>query len=124
MTVFFSEDPATKTVELCVKGKVTVEDFDAIKEPLQAFIDRHGTIKIIEIVESFDGFEAGVLLPGMRFDLKNLSHISQAAVVSDIGWISPLTKAVGRLMPTRVRMFHMDELDEARAWITAPEGAA
>ena len=112
----YKEYPNTKTVEFRVSGKLSKEDYDAVVTPLQAFIDTHGSVRIIEVVESFSGFDPAVLIPGIRFDLKNISHISRAAVVSDIGWFSPLVRAASALTPIEIRMFGMDQLDNARDW--------
>lgn len=116
MSLSYHEDPATKTVEFTVRGKLTKEDYERVVTPMQAFIDAHGQVRVVEIVESFSGFDPAVLIPGIKFDLKNLSHISRAAIVSDIGWFSPLVRAASALTAIEMRMFEMDQLDEARDW--------
>jgi hypothetical protein len=117
MTVRYTEYPAQKTVEFTVQGYVTRADYYEVLEPLQRFIDRHGRIRMIKVIESLDGFDPSVLLTGIRFDIRKIRHISHLAVVSDLGWISPLVKAAGALVSTKVRMFQLDQLDEARAWV-------
>lgn len=117
MTVSYAEDPDAKIVELTVSGRITREDYDAVIDRLQAFIDAHGTIRLIETVESMDGFDPSVIWPGIKFDFRNIRHISHVAVVSDIGWIGPASKAAGALISTKLRTFGLDELAEARDWI-------
>ena len=117
MTVRYTEYPAQKTVEFTAQGSVTRADYYEVLEPLQRFIDRHGRIRMIKVIESLDGFDPSVLLTGIRFDIRKIRHISHLAVVSDLGWISPLVKAAGALVSTKVRMFQLDQLDEARAWV-------
>ena len=85
MTIEYREDDATRTAEVLVRGKITMEDYTAAVEPMQAFIDRHGTVKFIEVIESFSGFDPAVLWPGIKFDWRNISQISHVAVVSDLG---------------------------------------
>jgi hypothetical protein len=118
MSIGYTEDPRSGTVELTVNGRVTRDDYDSVVDRLQQFIDAHGTIRLIEVIETFEGFDPSVLLPGLKFDMKNIRHISHVAVVSDIGWIGPLSKAAGALLTTRLRTFNLAELPEARAWIT------
>lgn len=124
MTVTYNEDPTTRVVELTVSGRITRDDYDSVIDRIQTFIDAHDTIKLIEIIESFEGFEPSVIWPGIKFDVKNVRHISHVAVVSDIGWIGPLSKAAGALVSTKLRTFDRDQLDAARAWITQtdPDG--
>ncbi len=117
MSITYSEDDATRTAEIVVNGKVTKEDYEAAIAPMQAFIDQHGTVKFIEIVESFGGLDPSILWPGMKFDWQNIRHISHVAVVSDLGWIGPMSKAAGALISSQVRFFDMDDLDEAREWV-------
>lgn len=119
MSLSYVEHPTTKTVEFRIDGKLTREDYDRVIGPMQAFIDAHGTVRVIEIVESFSGFDPAVLIPGIKFDIKNLSHISRVAIVSDIGWFSPLVRAASAITAVEMRMFEMAQLDEAREWAQA-----
>ena len=119
MAIILIENDDTKVVEITVSGKITKDDYDKVIGPMQDFIDRHGTMKLIEVVESFDWFEPSVIWPGIKFDIQNLRHISHVAIVSDIGWISPISKAAGAFMSTKLRTFDMAELNDARSWINA-----
>ncbi len=117
MTIRYEEDDASRTATITVSGKVTEEDYRAAVEPMQKFIDKHGKVRFIEVIESFRGFDPSVIWPGMKFDWKNLPHITHVAVVSDLGWIGPLSKTAGYFMSTKLRTFGLDELEEARKWV-------
>ena len=88
MAITYTEFPEKKRVEFTVSGQITKADYDSIAGPMEAFIDAHGTVQMIEVVDHFSGFAPGLLLPGLRFDIKALPHISHIAVVTDIGWLS------------------------------------
>lgn len=117
MSLTYTEYPDDAIVEIRVEGHLTREDYDAVIEPLQDFIDAHGTIKLIEIIDSFTGFDPSTVWAGMKFDFRNIRHVSHVAVVSDIGWMGPVAKAAGAVISSDVRTFDMDELDAARAWV-------
>ncbi len=121
MTLTYHEDADSKVVEFSVSGHISREDYDAVITPLQGFIDAHGTVRMIEIVQHFPTFDPGILLPGIRFDIRNLKHISHVAVVTDIGWMSPMVRAAGALISTRMRVFPAAELEAARAWVRDAE---
>lgn len=121
MTVTYTEDADAKTIELTVAGRVTREDYDSVIDRIQAFIDAHGTIRMVETVESMEGFDPSMVWSGLKFDFRNIRHISHVAVVSDIGWIGPMSKAAGALISTKLRTFALAELDDARAWIRAAD---
>lgn len=119
MTVTYKEIPEEKTVELTVSGKVTKEDFNRISTQFEAFIDQHGEIKLIEIISDFKGFDPSVVWDGLKFDMKHIKNISHCAVVSDIGWMTPLAKTAGALVSTKLRTFDMNQVDEAKNWLKA-----
>ncbi len=122
MTLSYIEYPDTKTVEIHVDGKVTREEFDTIIVGMGRFIQNYGEIKLLESIATFKvGMDMHMLWEGVKFDMKNIRHISHCAVVSDIGWISPMSKAAGAFMSTKLRTFNMDEIDAARAWLKDPD---
>jgi hypothetical protein len=121
MTIQYCESSETKTVEITVAGHITRGDHDAVVDRMQAFIDTRGTVKLIEVIEDFKGFDPSVIWPGIKFDVKNLRHISHVAVVSDIGWIGPVSTAAGAIPTTRLRTFDIADLNAARDWIAKAE---
>jgi len=122
MTLSYIEHPDTKTIEIHVDGKVTREEFDTVIADMGQFIQNYGEIKLLESIATFKvGMDMHMLWEGMKFDLKNIHHISHCAVVSDIGWISPMSKAAGAFMSTKLRTFNMDEIDAARVWLKNPD---
>ncbi|MBT8424784.1 MAG: STAS/SEC14 domain-containing protein [Silicimonas sp.] len=121
MACIYTEHDTLPIVELRVLGRVTEHDMDGIIPKLEAFIDRHGAIRILEVIERFDGFDPSTILDGMKFDLKHLSDVTHAAVVSDIPWVSFMTSAFATVMPLTMRVFTMDQMDAARSWIEAPD---
>ncbi len=117
MTASYRTIPETKTFELTVSGKITPEDFDALSGPLDAFVKEHDKIKLLEIIEDFQGFDPTMLWKGIKYDIRILPHITHCAVVSDMGWLSPITKAAGAFIGTKLRTFDLAEVEAARAWL-------
>ncbi len=117
MPVTYSQNDTTRIAEITVDGQVEEADFDKIAGPLQDFIDHHGTIGFVEVVESLGSFDLSMIPKGIAFDIKNLKHISHAAIVTDIGWLSPITKGAGAFMSTKLRTFPLDQVDAAREWV-------
>ena len=121
MPTTLKPDAATATATIEVDGRVTKEDFDRLVPEFEAFIDALGTVRLIEIIHNLEGFDAGVVWKGFKLDMKVIPHISHCAVVGDIGWMSPVAKAAGAVISTKLRTFSMDELDAAKAWIADPD---
>lgn len=71
MTLLYKEHPETKTVEIHVEGKVSREEFDAVIADMDAFIQTHGTVKLLESVASFKvGMDVSMFWEGLKFDMK------------------------------------------------------
>ena len=120
MACIYTEHDTAPVVEIRVVGRVTEHDMEVIIPKLEAYIEKHGTIRLVEIIERFEGFDPTTILDGMKFDIKHLRNISHAAIVSDIGWVSMMTSAAAMVMPLMVRVFSMAELNAARAWAQDP----
>ncbi|MGP4844332.1 STAS/SEC14 domain-containing protein [Marinobacter sp. 1Y8] len=113
----YIEHPDIKTVEIIVDGKFTAEEFNDIAPKMEAFIEQHGKVKIIEILRDFDGFDFSVLKDGIKFDMEHLKDYSHCAVVSDSGWIGPVARVMSKFLDLDVRVFKASEEADARAWI-------
>ena len=99
MPVTYSEDPDTGTVVLTVNGRVTQDDWDRIVPQFEAFMNAHGTIRLVEVIENLKGFDPSLLWDGIRFDIKAIPHISHCAIATDIGsfpWPRATRPATGR----------------------------
>lgn len=122
MTTTYREYPEHKIAELVIDGKVTHEEFNNIAIQLEGFIEKQGDIKLLEEIRTLKGFDASMVWEGIKFDIKNLKHIrhiSHCAIVSDIGWLSPISKAAGAFISCKIRTFTLDQINEARAWLQA-----
>jgi len=117
MPVTAHEHPDAPIIELVIDGHVTRADFDSVAERIEVMIAAQGNIRVIEVIESLEGFDPSLLWTGLKFDIRNLGHISHVAVVSDLGWIGPVSKAAGSVLTTKLRTFDLAHLDAARAWI-------
>lgn len=121
MACTYIEHEVLPIVEIRVIGRVTEHDMEEILPKLEAFIDKHGTIRLLEVIERFDGFDPTTILDGMKFDLKHITDVTHVAVVSDVPWVSFMTSAAAMVMPITVRVFGLAHIDEARKWLERPE---
>ena len=97
---------------------------DEVLPKLEAFIARHGEIRMVEVVDEFEGFDVSTMLDGLKFDYQHLRNITHVAVVSDIGWIGVLTRAASMVMPISMKVFPKSELEAARDWVLNPDAPA
>ena len=106
----YREIPETGTVEIKVDGRVTRDVFDQISTQLEAFIVRHGKVRVLEIIDHFGGIDASVLWDDLKFSWRHLNDFSRVAIVTDRRWTELWAKAAGRFVKCEIALFHQNEL--------------
>lgn len=121
MPIHYAEDAASATAILTLRGPLGWADYAALCAPMMALRDRCGPLKVIEVIESFAGFEDGLedwietacAQGGAQGFLADLTHV---AIVSDIGWFCPVL-SVSLSRGFALRSFALADFDSARAWM-------
>lgn len=112
-------------LEFRLTGKLTARDYDTILTPvIEQALQENERLKLLMIVDdSYDGFELGAAWEDARLGLKHWSGFSRMALVTDKDWLRTAAKAIAFLMPCPVKTFDLDDLDEARRWLSTSLGA-
>ncbi len=117
MTVKYKEYPQDKLIEIEVSGKITRQDFDLITQKMIKFIGAHGEIKLLEVVKDFKGFDPSLIWDGIKFDVKHMKYYKKCAIVFNMGWVGPFTKAIDFVISCQLRSFALREISKARDWL-------
>ena len=117
MTIDYKEHTEDNIVELSISGKLTKQEYESVTSQLEAFIDKHGTVKILEVVHDFDGVDSSILWQGIKFDVNHWKNFSHCAVVTDEKWVSPFTNFVDKLSALKIKSYPMSDLEQARHWL-------
>ena len=104
-------------VALRAAGRVTREDFRALKPRLEEAIARHGRIRLLCDLTDWTGLEPGAFWEDLRFTLRHGRGIGRMAVVTDRRWIERGVGLIGWLVRTETRCFGPREREAARAWV-------
>ncbi len=112
------------SVEIEITGRVTTEQFDATAKQLEAFIARHGRVRVLEIIHDFEGMDVGAFWHDLKFSLRHLKDFSRCAIVTDTKWFSPLSALAEPFIDCEVAYFPPNELEAARDWLLWPESEA
>lgn len=113
----YDEDDAKGVVEIRVAGRITAADFEAVRRRLEDFLARHERVRLVEVVESFEGMDLSLLFEDLLFSLRHLRRFSHVAVVTDLRWVERMANASAVILPARLRVFPLDALGEAREWV-------
>lgn len=110
-------------VEIEVSGLVSAEEFDGVAKKLEAFIARHGKVRVLEIIHDFEGMDTEAFWHDLKFSLRHLRDFSRCALVTNEKWFSVWSAVAEPFICCEVEYFRPDELAEARDWLLWPEGA-
>jgi len=108
-------------------GTVTAADYDQVFAPLIDRASRTGSrMRLLYIFgPGFHPITPGALWADARRGTAYARVLDGCAVVSDISWIRAPARGIGAWMPCPVRVYALDERDDAVAWLASlPAGAA
>jgi SpoIIAA-like len=111
-------------VEIEISARVSTEEFDRTAKKLEAFIGRHGRVRVLEIVNHFEGMDAKAFWHDLKFSLRHLNDFSRCAIVSDTKFVSLWSTMADPFIGCQVAYFKSEEVEAARDWLLWPEGAA
>jgi hypothetical protein len=120
----YKEYDNAHAVEIVLKGRVSTEEFDAVATRLEAFIARHGKVRVLEIVEDFEGMDASAFWHDIKFSLRHLKDFNRVAIVAKPSTHHLWSSLAAPFMSCEVEHFAPGEEDAARDWLMWPEGAA
>jgi len=105
-----------------IAGRLTRAEYrDVLLPPIREVIARGEEIRVLAVLERFQGLEAGGLLE----ELKAAAMVGSAqdslrsyfAVVTDADWVRRSIALFGWLVPGDVRVFTSDRRAEAETWL-------
>ena len=120
----YKEYDNAHAVEIALDGRVSTEEFEALAARLEAFIARHGRVRVLEIIQDFEGMDAGAFWQDVKFSLRHLHDFSRLAIVSTPDVHHLWSSLVAPFMRCKVEHFAPDQTEAARDWLMWPEGAA
>jgi hypothetical protein len=120
----YQEHDNAQAVEIRLSGRVSTEEFDRVATKLEAFIKRHGQVRVLEVIQDFEGMDAAALWHDVKFSLRHLQDFSRIAVVASPDTHNLWSSLVSPFMDCEVEHFAPDEIEAARDWLMWPEGAA
>jgi hypothetical protein len=104
-------------------GHVKREEYQRVLlPPMQERLNNGDKIRLLIVIDNdFDRFEAGAMWEDLKFGFgSGVRHVSlweRMALVSDADWVRHSIALFGWLVPGDVRVFPLDQLDGAKAWV-------
>ncbi|MBE9079639.1 STAS/SEC14 domain-containing protein [Romeria aff. gracilis LEGE 07310] len=106
----------SNVVELVIEGKITESDFDRVIDQFKADLKKHGKLRILEDIRSFEGMDPMALWKDLQ-QVRLVNDISHVALVADQKWMRTLAEAAGSIVSAEIKSFESSELAAARTWL-------
>lgn len=118
----YKNDPTTNVVELIVEGHITEADLDQVIAQIKMDINKHGKLRLLEEIRSFEGIDPIALWKDAQFGLSHVDDFTHAAVVAEAEWVRTISTAANNILSAQVKSFEPDQIEAARTWLlTAPD---
>jgi SpoIIAA-like len=115
------EEMPAGTIGLRASGKLSREDYQQVLEPALCEGVESGELRLLFAMPSFDGLEPGAVIEdietGLRAWVRDHSAWKRFALVTDVEWVAKTMRAFAWLASGEVRVYGLDELEEAKRWV-------
>jgi hypothetical protein len=112
------------TIGFRAEGEIEREDYDELLVPeLRRAVEDGRGLRTLYVIEDLDEIEPGALWAdtklGFDHGVRHHDLWVRSAIVTDIDWMARATKLFAWMIPGEARVFALDELDAAKAWVAA-----
>jgi hypothetical protein len=113
------ERAGDNTFTFRVSGLLHKHEMERAQSVVAAEVERGGTVKLLIVLEKFEGWERGADWGDMRFYETHGKQIERIAIVGEGKWRDEALMFTGAgLRKTPVQYFEPHEADRARAWLS------
>ena len=116
---------AKHAVGFAVDGTLTAADLERVTAAIDAAAADHGTARLYVELRSLPSLEGvSEIVRAIRAKSAGIAKVEKYAIVTDKGWIAPLTKVAGYALPSmELHVFPLTEADVAQTWLVNDEPA-
>lgn len=111
------------TIGFRASGKLTREDYRNVLEPTLRDAAESGEIRMLFQIADFDGLEPGAwwddVKTGLGLGLGHHSAWKRSAIVTNVDWLAKAFQFFSWISPGEVKIYGLDERDEAQRWVAA-----
>lgn len=101
------------------KGEVTGDDYDQVLIPaIERALEGRDKVRLLYVLGTeFDGYSAAAMWDDAKVGMSHFFSWERIAMVTDHDAYQRLVKGFGFMLPAKVGIFELAQLEEARAWI-------
>jgi hypothetical protein len=117
------DDVPAGVIGLRASGKLTKEEYESVLEPALREATESGGARVLFVLPDFDGLDPGAWIEdvktGLKVEIENRSAWKKLAFVSGVDWVSKSMRLFAWAMPGELKVYDLDQLDEANSWVAA-----
>jgi hypothetical protein len=98
-------------------GRLTKQDHAQFAERMELVIERWGRLRMMFVMEDFDGWDPASAWEELKFELKHRRNLKRVAVVGEKTWERWAARFSELFTGTDVKFYDSSQADEAHAWI-------
>lgn len=119
------DDMPEGTAGFRATGEVTREEYENVLLPwMHQAVEAGGIRLLFQMGPDFQRFTPGAfatdLTKGAPLGLRHLHAWRRMAVATDVGWARNAIELMGWMTPGELKLYRLDEVDEAKAWLAEP----
>lgn len=116
------------TIGFRATGHVTADEYrDVLLPPMRAAAEAGDVRMVFAVGPGFEKFEAGALAQdtraGITLGIAHRHAWKRTAVVTDVEWIVKAIHMFDWLTPGEVRVFDLEQLEDAKSWVAERSAA-
>src|SRR5262245_55932347 len=113
-------DVSETVLQLKFWGTLTKADYDWIVQVARQAIAREGRVRLLAILDGFEGWERHQGWADVSFMMQESHHMEKIAIVGDEKWKDDAFAFTAKgFRPTAIEFFTPSRIDAARTWIRA-----
>jgi hypothetical protein len=117
------DDLPAGVIGVRASGKLTRDDYRNVLEPALNEATESGEARVLFVLPDFSGLEPGAWIEdvktGLKAEIANRPAWKKLAFVSGVEWVSNATRLFTWVMPGELKVFEMEQLDEAKSWVAS-----
>ena len=100
-----------------VEKAMTQADYEELIPGMERVIARHGSMRLLFVMENFHGWEVGAAWDDFRFGTTHASKVERVAMVGEKTWQKWMAKLCSYFVPSAVKYFDHSQVAEAAQWV-------
>ena len=101
-----------------IHGQLTVDDMKQLVEKMQEVADRDETVLLYLDMQSYQGFELGVIGEKLKNMRMLWNSLERYAVIGAARWMETWIDIVDPLTPQKIKHFAPEDTGDAWRWLT------